>query len=258
MGRTEWWAATTQNLGLSSLIRWQMQKRFGHFGPPGEVRLTSKHLKHPVYARRHTSDLYAFDQVLAAREYSCLDHLQSPSLIIDCGANVGFSSAYFLSRFPHCDLIAIEPDVENFSVLRKNVAPYGNRCRPIRAAVWPTKSSVTTIRSDEPNSEWGISVRSCRSDDLGAIETVTIRELIRSSPHARISILKIDIEGAEAELFRGETEWLDAVDNIVIELHGAQCEAAFFKAIEGRHFTISHCGELTVCLGRSDPYMPVR
>jgi hypothetical protein len=65
--------------------------------------------------------------------------------------------------------------------------------------------------------------------------------------------LKIDIEGAELELFSSGTDrWLDLVDNIVIELHGKKCSEAFFKAIDGRGFDISSCGELTVCLGRSN------
>lgn len=207
--------------------------------------------------RRYTSDLYVFDQVLAAREYSCLDHVQSPGLIVDCGANVGYSSAYFLSRFYGCEVVAVEPDAENFAALRKNVAPYGIRCRPIRGAVWPTKSVVSTIRANGTHGEWGTRVKPCGADAPDSIETVTIPELIQSSAHQRISILKIDIEGAEVELFRGDTKWLDVVDNIVIELHGPPCSAAFFAAIEGRQFVISRCGELTVCLSRdvdSDPW----
>jgi hypothetical protein len=69
----------------------------------------------------------------------------------------------------------------------------------------------------------------------------------------RISILKIDIEGSELELFGGETPWLDHVDNIVIDIHDAACAAAFAKAVSRFTPTISKYGELTCCaLNRLD------
>ena len=36
-----------------------------------------------------------FNQVFVDREYGCTDHLRDPQLIIDLGANVGYSSAFF-------------------------------------------------------------------------------------------------------------------------------------------------------------------
>ena len=53
-----------------------------------------------VYCRAHTSDLGVFRQIFIDREYRCLDDVQEPRLIVDCGANVGYASAYFLARHP--------------------------------------------------------------------------------------------------------------------------------------------------------------
>ena len=63
----------------------------------------------------------------------------------------------------------------------------------------------------------------------------------------RISILKIDIEGAEMQLFGHDTDWLDSVDNIVIELHGDACRDLFLQVIRPRLSNFSTFGELTVC-----------
>ena len=38
---------------------------------------------------------------------------------------------------------------------------------------------------------------------------------------ARVDMLKIDIEGGEAELFGRNTAWLEQIDAIMIELHSA-------------------------------------
>jgi len=39
-----------------------------------------------------------FEQIFIGEEYSCLCDLKDTLLILDLGANVGFSSAYFLSH----------------------------------------------------------------------------------------------------------------------------------------------------------------
>ena len=86
-------------------------------------RLRAKDALYPLYCRPGTSDLEVFRQVFMERQYACLGAAPSPRLIVDCGANVGYSSAYFLSRFPDAKLIAVEPDSGNFQMLQRNLAP---------------------------------------------------------------------------------------------------------------------------------------
>ncbi len=92
--------------------------------------------------------------------------------------------------------------------------------------------------------EWGIRVK---PEDDGAVKTITLPEILMAAGHKRISLLKIDIEGAETALFNAGPDWLDQFDNIVIELHGEDCEKAFFNKIDRSRFEISRCDELTVC-----------
>jgi hypothetical protein len=78
-----------------------------------------------------------------------------------------------------------------------------------------------------------------------------IGSLLAGSGHERISILKMDVEGAEAEIFSQPCDWLDRVDALVIELHGPphfpDGATPFHAAMEGRGFELSRAGELTVC-----------
>lgn len=243
MKRTEYYSTGPKNLGLLSFLNFEYQKRAAHAAP---FKLTSKMLDFPVRARPRTSDIAVFSQILFFNEYRCISELRSPKLIVDLGANVGYSSAYFLSQFKDCEVISVEPDPANFVELQKNVAPYRGRVTTIQAAVWP-RSEQLDLDHPGQGEEWGVRVK---PSEGGAVQTITIPELLSASGQERISLLKIDIEGAETELFSANTEWLDKVDNIVIEIHGADAEKAFFSKIDEQRFVISTCDELTVCLRR--------
>ena len=211
--------------------------------------LFSKDARHGLACRPGTSDLYVFQQIYVAREYSCLDHLKDDScLIVDCGANVGYSSAYFLSRFPSSYVIAVEPDPGNFEVLERNLAPYAGRYRAIRSAVWSERLGLVLGETPRSGQEWARQVRPALPGEKASMQAMDIGTLLKDSGFAKIRVLKIDIERAEAAVFSANYEsWLANVDNIMIELHGEECRDIFMKAISTESFDVSECGELTVC-----------
>ena len=220
--------------------------------PPPEQKLftrTSPHAAHPLVGRENSSDPHSFHQIFIEREYSCLDDLTDPRLVIDCGAYVGYASAYFLSRFPRCRVLAVEADLANFAVLQRNLAPYGDRSRTMRAAVWSRPAALKMSEaSGAAGEEWSRSVRECRDGEAAELPAADIGSLLRESGCSSISVLKLDIEGAEKIVFGpGSEEWIGQVENMVIELHGQECVDALDRAIAGKSFQVSRCGELTVC-----------
>src|SRR4051794_1523575 len=78
-----------------------------HFG---NSYVHTRRAAEPLFVRRNTTDMWTFDQIFVDHEYRCIDHLKNIRTIVDAGANVGYSSAYFLSRFPDVRIIAVEPD----------------------------------------------------------------------------------------------------------------------------------------------------
>ena len=222
-------------------------------------RLASRWARYPLLFRPASSDLHVFRQIFIEREYSCFDDMTDAGLVIDCGANVGYSAAYFLSRFPNCSVIAIEPDQSNFALLERNLAPYGSQARLIRGGVW---SHATTLKVSteqyRDGLDWSRQVAECDPTDESAIRAVDIASLLRTSSFERISLLKVDIEGAEAVMFGSNYEpWLPRTDNIAIELHAdsifGDAPTIFDNAISGMGFTVTHSGELTVCRRPATP-----
>lgn len=239
------------NLGFFQTAFYAFQRFRHRFSPAGHPFVVySKRSDHRLYCRAATSDAAVFSQIFVHREYRCLDDVPSADFIIDCGANVGYSAAYFLTRYPESFLLCIEPDPGNFVALESNLRPYRERAKALRAAVWSGKTRV--VLSDEEfrdGREWARTVREATEEgNSSTIEAIDIGSLIREYRRARVSILKIDIEGAEAAVFsKDASEWIDKVDNLVIELHGPHCEKAFHEAIDGHGYTLSRCDELTVC-----------
>ena len=242
-----------RSLGLLNYVHFIVQSlRLAALKSQKPVHLRSRLTHHPLLCRPHTSDILVFDQIFVEREYSRLDSIRNPGLIVDCGANVGYSSAYFLSQFPDARLIAVEPDAQNFSILEQNLKPFGARATAYQTAIWSHPTRLSMASADfRDGAEWSRQVRECNPDEPG-FDAIDIATLLARSGQPRIALLKMDIEGAEAVVFgRNVESWLGYVDNIAIELHPdspfGDAHKAFFSAIKGHGYRIETAGELTLC-----------
>jgi FkbM family methyltransferase len=200
------------------------------------VRFTMRGLRHPLYFRYDTSDLSAFSQIFISNELAALGELSAPTWIVDCGANVGYASIWFLNRFPQAKVIALEPDPANFSVLVKNVAPYGDRVIPILGALWKSDGNVAIHRvahGSNGGGEWATNVHTASENGEVVVPAFSLTTVLSWIPEQRIDLLKMDIEGAETEVFSQpkSTTW-QHVTCLAVELHNPDAEARFAR-LEG-------------------------
>ncbi len=192
-----------------------------HFS--GDWKVRPRELKHPIHLRGRTSDSTLVYQIFLKREY----HLpkKPPGFIIDAGANVGMAAIFFARHYPEARIVCIEPEDGNFAQLERNTQPYANiEC--VHAGVW---SETTNLRiSDAGKQKWGFQVV---PDPNGPIPAVGFPDLLarRASPEVR-TLVKIDVEGSDKDIFAADTAWLDTVDDMYIEVHGSWRE--LFKSIE--------------------------
>jgi FkbM family methyltransferase len=174
-----------------------------------------------VGVRLRTSDVPTFAQVFINREYDSPHLPEEAHAIVDLGGNVGYASVLFALRYPHARLLAVEPEPQNFAALVGNTAGFGARIQALRAAAW-THDGVVNLQTEaedgSPLASWAFQV-----SDAPAKATTpcfSLRSLFDKSGFAHIDILKVDIEGAELELF---SQTPDAVLSkarlIIVETH---------------------------------------
>jgi FkbM family methyltransferase len=192
-----------------------------------------------------------FDQIFLFQEYSCLRDLKEPSLVLDLGANVGFSTAYFLSAFPKARIVAVEPDERNFGICKTNLSPYGNRALLLHGAVWSKPATLRLLKGTLGDGrEWATQVDELVDEERTSmgVQAWDVGSLIDMSGGSTVDLLKVDIERAELSVF-GESSgsWLHRVRNICIDLHGKDCEEVFFAALKDFDYELEHSGELTIC-----------
>jgi FkbM family methyltransferase len=140
-----------------------------------------------------------------------------PQTIVDAGANIGMASIYFAHRYPGARIVAIEAEDSNFAMLNKNVRPYG-AVLPVHAALWNRDGEIN-VSERAP----GVGTREkwtfVTHEGPGAkVRAITMRTLMKETQMRSVDLLKIDIEGAEKEVFEG-CDWMDDIRCIMIELH---------------------------------------
>tara|TARA_Y100000589_G_scaffold328039_1_gene371214 strand:+ start:35738 stop:36484 length:747 start_codon:yes stop_codon:yes gene_type:complete len=182
--------------------------------------------------RPNTTDLKVFKSIFVFNELKLPVKL-NPKLIIDGGAYIGYSALYYHLKYPSSTIICIEPEASNFNILKKHISNHSN-IMAINAGLWH-KNTYLKIK-DNGIGEWGFSVEEVSKSVEFDIEAITIDKILEKSGKDNIDILKLDIEGAEKQLFSSNYElWLKKTNVIVIELHDRfieGCSEALYSAIK--------------------------
>ncbi|MER9196991.1 FkbM family methyltransferase [Mesorhizobium australicum] len=200
---------------------------------------------HELLIRPTDSDLFVASQVFGHCEYeigkegqAALNRLAKKwrkaglvPVIVDAGANVGYSSIFLGDQYPDAIVMAIEPDRQAFGMLTSNCAGL-ERIIPVYGALWSHDGEVALVNSE--SSSWARSV----SDGQG-IPSITLRSLLARLPRTRLVMLKMDIEGAELEATRDCGKILEEVPCIVVEPHdfmlpGRGCLTFVYSLFNGR------------------------
>ena len=215
-----------------------------------EIAVNVSGFEHPVRLRVRTTDVSIFYQVFIRREYE-LPFPVLPKVIIDAGANVGFTSVFYADKYPQAKIFAIEPAPSNFRMLVKNAAPYTNII-PIRAALWCAGGNIAITGLEFGH--WGFRVSDASETSVETVPAVTVESVISQYGIEFIDILKLDIEGAEKEVLEGSNAWIDKVGAMAVETHDhfkPGCTQALGRVIDP--FPFRHINGETQYFARTAP-----
>jgi len=200
----------------------------------------------PLYLRPGTSDWTALRQVLEERDCD-VALSQEPLLIVDGGANVGFASVLFANKYPRARILAVEPHRDNSVIMRLNCRGYRN-IELITSAIWSSNTCLE-IANPDCSIHGAFRVRETTLlSEQNALSGITLAELLDRYNAQEIDLLKLDVEGAETEIFSsGYQDWIGRIKTLVIECHGESAERVVRRALaETGRFRFSQRGEKLV------------
>jgi FkbM family methyltransferase len=229
------WKQTTRILrlcGFTEALRFVVQCLAGK----RLVELRVRGIPGTLFARRFHTDIAVLWGAFKKRECD-VALSRPPRLIVDGGANVGFTTVFYASKYPDAKVVAVEPDRENFELMRRNCRMFPNVLL-MQGGLW---NSDTHLEIENPGvASWSFRLRETPAPTPNSVKGITIRKILCQCNAAEIDILKLDIEGAEEFLFaEGCDDWIGNVRTIVIEVHNQACRDAVFKATSQHAFTMS-------------------
>jgi FkbM family methyltransferase len=195
------------------------------------MEVTVNFFEYKVTGLNSDSLLYLFQEIFLSREYYFDCDIKSPK-IIDCGANVGISILYFKRLFPSAEIIGIEPNPTAFRVLQKNI--FDNKLKGV--------SLLNCCLSDHEGKE-RFYVEKIGTSNLsgsifesrGSLFEVEVDAIKLSSivGTGKFNLIKIDVEGAERQIFKDlvESDLLTCSEKYLLEYHHHQKMDNLFTTI---------------------------
>ncbi len=135
--------------------------------------------------------------------------------IVDAGANIGDETLRFRAHHPDAEVIALEPEPGNFSVLERNFSD-DDAVHCIRAGLWCSAAKLRILQGDRFES---FRVEEVADEEPHDVDALSIPSILERSGWDGIDILKLDIEGAEYEVFsKGAEAWLPRVGALILSV----------------------------------------
>lgn len=132
---------------------------------------------------------------------------------LDLGANIGLFSLKLSKLNPAIKIVAVEPETENFRLLKINTKDYGN-IEIINAGVWYRNTRLHVVDGLGDDSFY------VKEDETGGVEGLSIDQICKDTD-IQAELLKIDIEGSERFIFEhiDDCGWINNCCALIIETH---------------------------------------
>ena len=142
-------------------------------------------------------------------------HCKNPEIIFDIGANVGVYSCIFATKYPRAVVYAFEPVPTTYTVLQKNIKANGLEKHIVahNFALWSKTGRVNMGMPDNRDQRNSGLFSAYHTDNQVEIMAIPLDSALNVKP----DFIKIDVEGAEAEVIKGGIRKFTAAKTIYIE-----------------------------------------
>lgn len=180
------------------------------------------------FVRPGSSDRWILSEILMRGEYAdIVSRVQRPvGHILDLGTNAGFSVRYWRFHFPDAQIATVEPEAANCTIAGMNIAAGAcpEKTWLCQAFIAAEEGEACVERGDGIAAGFRMADASATSSERIRKMTVPAALLQWESrggigPNDLVDLLKCDIEGTEAELFRSCRPWIGRVRHIIVEVH---------------------------------------
>lgn len=165
-------------------------------------------------------------EIFKHREYrqaeTAIIEAKANECILDIGAHLGFFALYTRSLNPQAQIICLEPNKKNFEILKNNLKK--NKIQNIvllnMGLAADSGERQFSVSSDSHNSRM-ISVKNENIKHC-VCKTISFSDLVAECNIKIISLLKMDIEGAEFEIIENmNKDDFALIKNIIFEYHNS-------------------------------------
>lgn len=191
-------------------INWLLLKYLKHL-PSNKVHVHNL-LKNRTFFYGGPEYLHGLKEIFLDDIYN--QKLPTDAYVLDCGAHIGLSVIYVKNICPSANIVAFEPDIQNYTLLQKNISSHNLTGIDARQeAVWIEDTTLNFIQEGNMGSKIVIDSPNSNSQ----VKAIRLKNYINK----KVEFLKLDIEGAEYVVLKDIAENLHHVGNLFIEYHGS-------------------------------------
>jgi FkbM family methyltransferase len=200
--------------------------RGGHAQRPVRLRFKPEG---PVWFRVGTTDYPTMVSCFVEGYHRPARPLPIHPVILDIGANVGYTMIDFKYHHHGARVIGVEMDAGNHALAARNVAGLAG-IELVHAAIWFEDGEVSY---DARANADAFAIGAPAERPSNRVTALSMASLMQRHGVEHADYVKLDIEGAEETLFRrGNLAWLQRVGQIGVELHGALPAAELIELLQ--------------------------
>jgi len=178
--------------------------------------------KNLVIHLRDDADQSVFNEIFKVREYRSADEaIKSARFpIVDVGAHAGFFVCYCRALNENAKIFAVEPESKNLEALKKHIKDNNYLDIEVVEGALAKDMGIGSLVISPDSHNHRLSNGDIAEGETVKVKTYSFSGFCKKNKIKKISLLKMDIEGGEYEVFDGlSADDLNMVNFVILEYH---------------------------------------